>query len=151
MPVPLSYLGSGDGGKPRGGTFALAHGGLVSAPLPWNADAQAVSDALFALLPLPATSSTTARPCSVSRQAVGHGYQWKVTFNGLTGDVALLRTHHDLIHGDDPRMTVEEVVTGEGALEPGSATHEVQVVATRYTQREGRGARGKRGETRDQR
>ena len=70
-------------------------------------------------------------PIVVSREAVGNGHQWAVTFTGVRGDIGLLRADYTLLEGYGATVSVVETVKGNADIIPGTFTHEVQTISTR--------------------
>ena len=118
---------SGDDVKTRDGTFTITFGGKVTAPIPYNISA---SDLEVTLNVLIGTRIVAIAPITVTRQVYNRGYKWRVTFQGYHGNIGLLQADYTMLIGDDPRMFVTEITSGNKDIYPGDFTYEVQTVRT---------------------
>ncbi|GLE03450.1 hypothetical protein PINS_up012352 [Pythium insidiosum] len=81
-----------------------------SAPIPWDATADAVFAALQALQALqPIVAGVSRRQIALG----GVGFEWIVTFTTAAGNVALLTADGSTLRGTDSAITVRELVQGQ--------------------------------------
>ena len=111
-----------------GGTFTLTWGGIETTPL---GHAATIEEMASALRIITGAYSHGENPIVVSREAVGNGHQWAVTFTGVRGDIGLLRADYTLLEGYGATVSVVETVKGNADIIPGTFTHEVQTISTR--------------------
>lgn len=102
------------------GFFTLSFAGQVSEPISVAAPSQAVEKEASLLVDGDAVR--------VSRKAKGVGFVWFVTFVGTRGNLGNLEARGHFLSGDDPRVTVDEIVAGNADIYPGSFTSELQTV-----------------------
>ena len=74
------------------------------------------------------TRQVSVAPVTVSRVTWNRGYRWTVTFKGVSGNVGLMLVDATMIVGDEAEMDVQELVSGNADIVPGSFTYEVQTV-----------------------
>lgn len=114
-----------DGVDSPGGTFTLAFNGETSKPLPWNASAEALEQALESLEEVGDVSVTATYP---ARGATGGensstaSATWTVEFTTLgtpanIGDLPLLEADGSFLTGSTVGVTVEEMSAGCCAVE----------------------------------
>jgi hypothetical protein len=118
-------------GNPAGGFFTLTWGGLTTAPLAYNAAPASVAAALQTIT---STSTVGLNPIKVTQTAQGRGFRWRVTFDGINGNLGKMQADGHMLLGDKPEIRVAEVTNGVADLVPGHFTYEVQTVtATGYS------------------
>lgn len=110
-----------DGVESPGGTFTLAFEGDVSEPLPWNATAASVEEALESL-PQVGDVSVVATPRHGVAAAVGQNVStaaaaWTVEFTTVgtpanIGDLPLLEADGSFLTGTTTSVSVEEISAG---------------------------------------
>ena len=102
----------------RSGSFTLSWGARTSPAIDWNADAADVQEAVSALVPATSAGVSThsgALPSTqveVEREALRHGYEWRVTFLHREGNFSPLIPDPSLLAGDNPTLLVAEVIAG---------------------------------------
>ncbi|EQC27008.1 hypothetical protein SDRG_15222 [Saprolegnia diclina VS20] len=111
----------------QGGTFTLAFGGQVTAPLPYACSAAQMTSALVLLT---GNANVPGTPIVVSRFGLGWGTAWKITFMANMGDLALLRADSTMLNGDLAQLQVTEIQRGTRDLSVGAFTYDVQDIYT---------------------
>jgi hypothetical protein len=111
----------------RGGTFQLLWGRHRTSDLPWNAGSDAVS---VAVQKITGAFNQAVNPVEVSRTSLDNGFEWKITFNGMEGNVGALSADDDRLLGYNPKVIIEEVTAGIGDITPGDFTYETQMITT---------------------
>ncbi|KDO31357.1 hypothetical protein SPRG_03974 [Saprolegnia parasitica CBS 223.65] len=111
----------------QGGTFTLAFGGQVTAPLPHACSAAQMTSALVLLT---GNANVPGTPIVVSRFGLGWGTAWKITFMANLGDLALLRADSSMLTGDLAHVQVTEIQRGTRDLTAGAFTYDVQDIYT---------------------
>lgn len=114
-----------DGVDSPGGTFTLAFNGEPSQPLPWNASAEAMEEALESLVEVgdvAVTATYPARGANDGENSSTASATWTVEFTTLgtpanIGDLPLLEADGSFLTGSAVGVTVEEVSAGCCAVE----------------------------------
>merc|ERR1711871_587295 len=112
----------------RSGTFTLSWRGLETTPLAWN---ESATNMALALQVITGAYIEGKNPVHVTRTNNLNGHQWRATFLGLKGDIGILRANDDMLRGYNPKVRVEESVSGNKDIVPNKYTYVEQSVSTR--------------------
>jgi hypothetical protein len=106
----------------------LTFGGRTTAALAFNISAVDLQSAINFMM---GKSQVAYDPVVVSRADWIRGYQYRVTFRGVEGNVGLIKADASTLVGDNPEIDVKELVQGNADIAPGDFTYDVQTVRTR--------------------
>mmetsp|Transcript_19232 Transcript_19232/g.32040 ORF Transcript_19232/g.32040 Transcript_19232/m.32040 type:complete len:7480 (+) Transcript_19232:1-22440(+) len=111
-----------------GGSFTLSWGGRTTPDLDYNIGAATLAEEIQVIT---GAFNEGTNPIKVTKEALGNGFEWMVTFTGIHGNVGLLLVDHVKLTGYDAKCEVTEVRAGSKDIYPGKFTLEKQIVQTK--------------------